>query len=1204
VRVPAAAVLLIGSFALPAVAEESRVVLTAAADGSYPVPIDWQPCDPAPSRGLPFSGHAFRPPAPEPGPVTLLFREKEGDACHPIAFKLSRRLLTPSLLHGQGRARWRPDLSLRMEIALPLQPGWAAGDVPAKLRIPGGARQLRPLTCSATECVATFRFASRDEARQVLGPVQQTVELAEVLGPEGAAGWSIYEPEEGTPGATKVTGASAAEITLYVPDKLTGLEFPAPGGKEVQLTSIESAFLSGKEPISCKANGAGVPCKLKPQERALELSQPLAAGEIISASITPDRLPRSTLELLVLVAASEPEVLTVVAPQGASTIALPGDRFACEAMPDAVTDKGKITLTGRPAGRFGVLVVPRGGDCEKKETRASILLEVVPPILLARDVDQVLLERDPGAPTHLKVLLHSAVLAGDERIRATTELRVPPGGVSARAPTTCGGADGHWCAFDLERSSGWDAAARVVDLSVSPASAVRGPRKVYRADGTELGSREQSLKDVETAWKIPAGAENPVGALRPPAAGGKVEVPVRSLLARLFTASAGATPCRRSDDKVIPQCARVAGVDQDALKLEIDWSAVQKVPGTFTSLDVPLKTNGVKLATGDASPFFDELTVRVAIAGTACAYQLTQLTETFADLDPGLVFFRVAGSPQSCPGPRTWSGRRILAPPKAGSLAGAPQIEMDVLWFDGLPDDVFAVQLAGPLPPGAVTLTLKDGARPGAESTVTVKQFGPRLHDLPQIEVTLATGEQDVTQFGLVEDKDNRLTFATEGDLEPWRLALDHSSLRSCAGGEALGPDFCVHPLYGTTGEARVVAQYLAAVPRDPGGPLRPPLALASLFTADGRFVAGSLGVRLGTVGPWKKAINLDERAWVECGKHSSPASWSPFQARTVKAWATTGTRAATVGELRTCTLAVDMSGAMRENPTIPQEAARKRANDSATRLLDEFRPQEIDVDVQVFPPGAAENAEPTSARSLHFTIDFPQLREAMEDAVRRGDNDADVVHLSLEIDPNGANPVVDYGTIRVKARHHAPAEYKELKDSAPNKGMVATLRRLPDVLAGRFPSILQQAFHMDGGSGWRAYVTFSLPTAMLRAPNLNRSITSSTKYDSIETVALGVGGAAILEPWDFDHNIALLTFNPQAHLGFFLSELPRGNDPLPRVSIVAGVGARLPFGLSAEDRNTNLRTVLWYELSRRERSNWEAAVLAGFAVNFGNFPN
>jgi hypothetical protein len=325
-----------------------------------------------------------------------------------------------------------------------------------------------------------------------------------------------------------------------------------------------------------------------------------------------------------------------------------------------------------------------------------------------------------------------------------------------------------------------------------------------------------------------------------------------------------------------------------------------------------------------------------------------------------------------------------------------------------------------------------------------------------------------------------------------------------------------------------------------------------------------------------------------------------------VTAWATTGPRAASVVELRSCALAVDLSRSGRDNPSLSQPKARQAANEKATALLKEFGPQELDVDVKVFAPDAADDAKPLGTRTLQFPISFEAgtLQHAMEDAIRRDDNDADVVYLDLEIDPNGANPVPDYGLVQVTARHHAPDGYQEFKDSVPKKEMRAALRKMPSFLTVRFPGFIQEGFHLDGGSGARAYVTFSVPTAMLRAPNLNRSVTSSTKYDSIETVALGVGGAAVAELWDFDRNVALLMFNPQVHLGFFLSELPRGNDPLPRVSVVFGFGARLPFGLSAEDRNTNLRTVLWYELSRRARSSWEAAVLAGFAVNFGNFPN
>jgi hypothetical protein len=125
----------------------------------------------------------------------------------------------------------------------------------------------------------------------------------------------------------------------------------------------------------------------------------------------------------------------------------------------------------------------------------------------------------------------------------------------------------------------------------------------------------------------------------------------------------------------------------------------------------------------------------------------------------------------------------------------------------------------------------------------------------------------------------------------------------------------------------------------------------------------------------------------------------------------------------------------------------------------------------------------------------------------------------------------------------------------------------------------------------------------MLRSPNLSPAVTSSTQYDRVEAVALGFGGAMVFEFWDFDRNRALLSYNPQAHLGFFLSELPRADLPLPRLSIVAGIGARLLVP-GSDNSNTNLRTVLWFEWSKRQREQWRQAILAGFAVNFGAFPN
>jgi len=1213
VRAWLAAVSALGLYAAPAVAQEARAILMAAPDGTYPVPAGWQPCGSEGQGGWPFSAGAFHPVNPGSAPVTILFREKEGDACHPIAFRLSRRMVTPLLLQAQGRARWRPDLALRMEVALPLQAGWAPDEVPAKLKIPG-LGLTRPLACSAVGCVATFPFATREEARRILGEPLQKVELAEVAGMEAAAGWSIYEPAEGG-GAVKVARQDAADLQLVLPDHLTALEFSNPA-QEIRLTSIESAFLSPTEPVRCSAGGQALDCGLTGQgaSRALALKVQPAAGTILIAA---GKGRGADIQVQVAISTSAAERFTVVAPRGDANITLPEGRVVCESGLDLrKAGAGAVTMTGRPAGWFGVMAAPKGGDCKAPEARRAVVLEVVPPALKKEDVDRVLLDRDPGAPTHLRAVLHSATLAADDRIRATTVLVAPPGGTPARAPAACGGADGRWCAFDLERPGGWGDSPTVALSVATEAAALRPSQPLYQADGKELSPRAQPLEGVATAWRVPPGAGRPTAALHEPPKD-KAQVEVKTPLAWLFAVGKDfTTRCTGNDGRPVERCARVASVGTDALTLEINGAEVQKVSRGFAWLDVPLRPNGVKVATGDATPAFDEaLVFRIVLSGDACTYALTQLTAVYADPGPGLVFFKVSGGNAmslECPGPRSWTGYRATVPLKAGAAEGAADAVMDVLWFPGLPGDVFALQLpAGLQAPGA-PLTLMDGPRkvalaPGSGLLVT--PGGPLLRDGPQVSTVLPGGPQDITEFGLAEDKEDKLRFAAPAaDLQRWRLRLEGSPVDDCAGGEAVGPDFCVKPLPGTSGEAKVTvtAEYLDAVPLEPeAGPLRPPLALRPLFTRKlDRFVAGTRAVVLGSIHPWKKALDLDQHAWMECGRPSSPANWSPFRGRPVQAWATIGPRAASVEELRRCKLAVDLSSNGKENPSLSQEAARSAANARASALLKEFGPQDLDVDVEVFAPDAAEDAKPASKQTLRLAVGYDALQDALVDARRRDDNDADVVYLDLEIDPNGANPVEDYGIVRVTARHHAPAEYRTFKDSAPSAVMQAQLRRMPNLLAGRFPGFLQGALHLDGGSGLRAYVTFSLPTAMLRAPNLNRAVTSSTKYDSIETVALGVGGAAILEPWDFDRNIALLPLNPQVHAGFFLSELPRGNDPLPRVSLVFGFGVRLPFGLSEESRKTNLRTVLWYELSRRARSTWEASVLAGFAVNFGNFPN
>jgi hypothetical protein len=339
------------------------------------------------------------------------------------------------------------------------------------------------------------------------------------------------------------------------------------------------------------------------------------------------------------------------------------------------------------------------------------------------------------------------------------------------------------------------------------------------------------------------------------------------------------------------------------------------------------------------------------------------------------------------------------------------------------------------------------------------------------------------------------------------------------------------------------------------------------------------------------------------CGQVESAGNWSPFNAPLVTARPGGGPRAVGFADLNHCRLVVDLSDprATKSTDPLPLPTVREERSKAAKALLAEMDDQTFEVAVDLLDPTAKEGEDkpPKSSRKLALTLDEKALERAQSDAWFEASNDADAPRLDLDLTPDGDVEVPEYGVLRITVRHKNPSRYAALPDSFPDSVLKVHLRRMPNYLAGRLPRFLRNALNFAEGSGARAYLTFTVPTGMLRTPNLSASLTSSSRYERIEGVTIGFGGAFIFEFWNFDRNRALLPLNPQFHAGAFLSGQLQEGAALPRVSLFTGVGIRI-----TDDPANNVRTVLWYELSRSVRSDWQHALLAGFSLNFGAFPN
>jgi len=737
---------------------------------------------------------------------------------------------------------------------------------------------------------------------------------------------------------------------------------------------------------------------------------------------------------------------------------------------------------------------------------------------------------------------------------------------------------------------------------------------------------------------------------------GAVDVPLVSPYARLFPTDQklaciglDAKGSVITELKDVKSCAQIIEMGDD-LVLELKSDAVKKLKEkSATSIQITIRFKEDTTLNGRS-------TATLRIFFKECQFDFTQLTPLYVGLSDQDLYFRASTVTPEC---RAYLRDAQLK----ANVVGTGSLGVDVRSVNGeLLKFHFAPKADAKLrglqleirdSNGNLLHTENGGPALLVEDEPVIR--GPKIKVFPKLPSRFKSLQ--LASNGLAVGRDNQLTFAA-AQIDHWTFTIQSPEVQPCDGSARTvkadkNSSICLHSYLPT--EASTKLRLLAvfyqtredlqywqglhgvSVSADLLGRIIHDKSInivddKSINIVDDKSIKGKPSFRMGSKDlaqdgdpilskDFRLALNLESRMHVNCPGQEN--YWlNPGQ---VDSSAYSGTRAVAFEQLDDCSVHLDLRDLLTNGHLLKEQ--------DVQNFFADYGRQRIKIKIEVFgtpstatgtgnlvaaPSGGSPSATstPTSPIEDHFVLssemNFPSEGKGILLLDKEG-----ALRIPIHLRRNNNFDVPEYGIVRVTAAHENKEDYiaenafPELGEvSKPTSEMVAELRRMPEILAARLPNWLKnlkvggvQALSLTPGFGFRVYATFNLPTGLLRSPNLSE-VTASSSYQKLEPIALGTGALGVFEFWDFDHDRAPAWFNPQYHLGFFISELPKANGLLPRLSIVTGLGLRVPSSINLQ-RDSPVRAVIWVEWSRRvEEPSWRQALLFGFAINLGSIPN
>ncbi|XXF76698.1 hypothetical protein P2318_27120 [Myxococcaceae bacterium GXIMD 01537] len=596
---------------------------------------------------------------------------------------------------------------------------------------------------------------------------------------------------------------------------------------------------------------------------------------------------------------------------------------------------------------------------------------------------------------------------------------------------------------------------------------------------------------------------------------------------------------------------------------------------------------------------FSEL--KVKIVADSCSYRVKQLTPLFEGARNSCLYIEVKGEPTSssgqCKNDLEWrvEGQGIRLNAIDDSRRDCP--------VDGLHGVMGLVVPSVPSADGgSVSISLYyNGKSQALLSGVAGGQLGLQIERAPlfsgpvRAKYGLLISSESSQDVGVLEDvpgvdklalgRPNLLYFEAE-NIGDWSVEPVSPHVRECSPSEWPGGSpaktkgvLCVVPSRETNERMLFDATYAPGWSRVVKSATGTPPSQVKL----GRF---PISVQRSSVS-LRKALNLEEHAQVVCGKvyqswmESFAISVLPsLRPADVVATPFTGPRAVPPRDIDHCVLRLLLHSADGVSA-----GAQLTEEEKARMALRRMGRQEIQVTAHLIPK--KEDGRRVSVFSKDMVIEPNEFNLLVRDD--------GAVEVPIRIKREDSVRLEDYDLIEVKVAHLRGEQYLVAADSFPQSSMSTRLRLMPEWFAGR----------VTRGMGPRAFITAQIPTGLVRLPNSGQGVVDSTAYGLVEAAVFGAGVMGVVEFYDFDRAAPPLPLNPQLHLGVLLSTTPQAGLKPPRVSVVGGIGLRLLGGVQQTgDTDAGLSTVIWLEYSGRGRSRNGWALLTGFSVNIGSFPN
>lgn len=218
---------------------------------------------------------------------------------------------------------------------------------------------------------------------------------------------------------------------------------------------------------------------------------------------------------------------------------------------------------------------------------------------------------------------------------------------------------------------------------------------------------------------------------------------------------------------------------------------------------------------------------------------------------------------------------------------------------------------------------------------------------------------------------------------------------------------------------------------------------------------------------------------------------------------------------------------------------------------------------------------------------------------------------VKIDLTQRDTVKVDEYGLVRLTVTHENESDYRsDAELSHPKSKFEVTVRRKPRW--GVLP-------RSPNGWDWRVYATIPVSLTLLRVPSSGSTAHVSTDLNGVELAGFGVGAMFVFEPWNFDKNEPIWgSFGFQFHAGIISNisfDNLKGNGQYPSLSMVAGIGFRLPPTSSPTGSGGKveaaLNAVAWYELGLLWNSpQWQydhvpvSSFLFGIGGQFGSLGN